>query len=495
MANRSLDGSGNNLANPTWGQAGIPLLRVTPVGYTDGVSAMPDRGGTNPREISNRVCMQNNPNPSALGLTDYVWAWGQFLDHELDLTEAADPEELAAIPVDRGDPNLPRGGMIPFRRSEHVPSPNGPRQQLNRLSAYVDAANVYGVDPDRLKVLRADNGRLAVTPDVDHGDLLPLNTTGLPNAGSDRMPAGNLFLAGDVRANEHAVLTSMHTLFVREHNRLCAEFQAQGLTDDEALFQKARKFVGAIMQAITYSEFLPSILGSDAIPSYPGYKGDVDAGIANVFSTACYRIGHSMLSSSLRVGASETLALRDAFFSPGLIFDRGIEPFLDGLHRQQMQQVDVEIIDDVRSFLFDPPAPPLLMDLAALNIQRGRDHGLPSYNDCREAFGLARRTSFDEITGVNRTANRLRQAYGSVDDVDPWLGGLAEDHVPGAAMGEFFRTVLIDQFVRVRDGDRFWFDNDSDLTPAERAEIAGTRLSDVINRNTGLSVPADVFHV
>jgi hypothetical protein len=501
--NRSLDGSGNNVANPTWGKAGEPLLRVTPVGYADGISTLPDRGGTNPREISNRVCKQNNPNPSALNLSDYTWAWGQFLDHELDLTEAAQPEERADISVKHGDPDLPHGGAIPFSRSEFAggTSVADPRRQPNQLTSYVDGANVYSVSAARSTALRANDGtgRLRVTADPTHGDLLPFNTGGLPNAAPGGSNPADFFLAGDIRANEHAVLTCLHTLFMREHNRLCQDLASDPdlAGDDEALFQKARKIVGGIMQAITYSEFLPAILGASAIPAYSGYDASVNAGVTNVFSTACYRIGHSMLASTLKLGASggDTLPLRDAFFAPSLITSRGIEPFLAGLYRQRMQEVDTEIVEDVRSFLFGPPSGESLLDLAALNMQRGRDHGLPDYNQCRQAFGLAAKSSFDDITSDNKIRNKLRQIYGEVDNVDPWVGGLAEDHVAGATMGEFFRAVLVDQFTRLRDGDRFWFENDPGLSASEKAAIASTRLSDVVTRNTDLTgVPTDVFH-
>ena len=507
--NRSYDGSDNNQTHADWGKAGVALLRKAAADYADGIQSLPTRGGTNPRAISNTVCKQNNPNPNPQNLSNVVWAWGQFLDHEMDLTEPpAEGGQSENIIVSQGDPDLPQGGEIPFTRSEavHGTGVSGvPREQANNLSAYIDGANVYGASETRASALRMNDGsgRLKVTVNVDHGDLLPFNTEGLPNAAPAGTNPADFFLAGDIRANEHAVLCSMHTLFMREHNRLCTQIVADDpsmSTKDEAIFQKARKIVGGIMEVITYNEFLPAILGANAIPAYGGYNAKLNAGINTEFSTACYRVGHTMLTNVLDMGesGSATMKLQDSFFKPSLLVNDGIEAFLGGLYRGRMQRIDVEIIDGVRVHLFDAldRKTKTMLDLAALNIQRGRDHGLPDYNKCREAYGLARKKDFNDITSENKIANKLRQAYNKIENVDPWVGSLAEDHVPGGSVGELIRAVLVDQFVRLRDGDRFWYQNDPGLSDAEKASITATRLSDVMRRNTTLSqVPDDVFHV
>ncbi len=506
---RTFDGSNNNQQHPEWGKANEPLLRNTTVGYDNGVDSPAGRGGVNPREISNKVCKQNNPNPNRNNLSDFTWAWGQFLDHEIDLTEFAEPDEHLDIEVSHGDPDLPRGGLIEFKRSEWHSStgtgPDNPRQQLNRLSSYIDGANVYGASEERASALRMidGTGRLKVSKGPRDDDLLPFNVDGLPNATPEGANPADFFVAGDIRANEHAVLTCMHTLFAREHNRLCAEIvdKYPGLSgDDEAIFQMARKIVGGIMQAITFNDFLPALLGDNAIPPYGGYDDNVNATIANLFSTACYRVGHTMLPPDVMLGGSgsERLALRNAFFTPRLVIERGIEPFLAGLRRQRMQEIDTEIVEDVRSFLFGPPDPrrQRLLDLAALNIQRGRDHGLPDYNRCRLDYGLEAKKGFDDITSNPKIRNKLRQVYGDIDNVDPWIGALAEDHVSDAEVGELIYTVLKDQFERLRHGDRFWFENDPVLSEDWKAAIRTTRLSDVIRRNTNLiDLPDRVFRV
>jgi peroxidase len=189
------------------------------------------------------------------------------------------------------------------------------------------------------------------------------------------------------------------------------------------------------------------------------------------------------------------LALRDAFFAPQRILDEGgIAPLLRGLARQRCQRVDVLVVDEVRNFLFGAPEVDGF-DLASLNIQRGRDHGLPRYNDAREALGLARVRSFSEVSSDPDTRARLAAAYGSVDEIDVWVGGLAEDRVAGGHVGPLVRKVLIEQFVALRDGDRFWYRRALSLD--EIRELEETRLSDVIRRNTSIDreLQDDVFHV
>ncbi len=215
---------------------------------------------------------------------------------------------------------------------------------------------------------------------------------------------------------------------------------------------------------ITYREFLPALLGPNALAPYRGYNPDVDARIANIFSAAAYRFGHSALSPLLlrlkadgKPIAAGHLALRDAFFAPWrLIQEGGIEPVLRGLASQRCESVDPYLVDEVRNFLFGMPGAGGF-DLASLNIQRGRDHGLPSYNDTRVALGLRRMRRFDQITPDSALQARLAVAYADVDDLDVWVGALAERPRPGAHVGELIYTILKDQFETLRDGDRFWY--------------------------------------
>ena len=148
----------------------------------------------------------------------------------------------------------------------------------------------------------------------------------------------------------------------------------------------------------------------------------------------------------------------------------------------------------MRNFLFGDPGDGGF-DLPALNIQRGRDHGLPGYNDAREAFGLERVTSFAEISQDAEVQDRLAAAYDDIDEIDVWVGGLAEDPWHKAQVGPLFATILKRQFEALRDGDRFWYERS--LSRKELRRIEATRLSDVIRRNTdiGDEISDDVFRV
>ena len=503
---RTMDGTGNSMTDPSMGSTGMPLAREVAPDYADGISAPAGATRPSPRLISNLVCAQSTSTPNAIGASDYLWQWGQFLDHDIDLSdpiESAGPGDQMPIAVPFGDPHfdpfMTGTQTIPFTRSAFAPGVS-PRAQLNSITAWIDASNVYGSDSARAAALRTldGTGRLRTSA----GNLLPFNDQGFPNAQVEGLDPGLFFLAGDVRANEQVGLTAMHTLFVREHNRIVDELAtaSPGMTGD-MLYLSARRLVGAQMQRITYSEFLPTLLGPGAIPAYAGYQPGVDASIRNIFSTACYRLGHSMLSPTLmRLNpagfeiAEGHLPLAAAFFSPAAVIDDGgIAPILRGLASQRAQEIDPMVVDSVRNFLFGPPGAGGF-DLASLNIQRGRDHGLPSYNATRVQLGLAAKTTFASVSSDPTIQTALSTAYASVDDIDLWVGGLAEDHIPGAMVGELLRTVLALQFTVLRDGDRMWYE--LDLTPQEQAEINATTLSDIVVRNTSIEqLQPNVFMV
>lgn len=489
----SIDGTGNNVDNPELGSTGVELLRLSDAEYADGVSSPAGEDRVSARVVSNNVAAQSESILNDRNLTDYIWIWGQFLDHDIDLTESAEPHEEFNIEVPFGDPLFDPfftgEAEIGLNRSIYVDgdeSSDGIRNQINEITAFIDGSVVYGSDQERADALRTFEGGLLKTS--GDGEFLPYNVDGLANAGGT---SDSLYLAGDIRANENIALTSMHTIFVREHNRIATELAAEdpSLTDEE-LYQQARSIVRAQLQVITYNEFLPALLGADALSEYTGYDPSVNPNIANEFSTAAYRFGHSLLSPELQlldengeVIESGNVSLSEAFFRPDQVEAIGVDAILRGASTQLAQELDSHVVDDVRNFLFGPPGAGGL-DLVSLNVQRGRDHGLADYNQVRVDLGLEPVTSFDQITSNPELALALEETYGSVDNIDLWVGGLAEDHVAGSSMGETFSTIIIDQFERLRDGDRFWYQNVMD--GKELAEIENTTLSDIIERNTGI---------
>lgn len=510
---RTIDGSGNNKRKAKMNQPGTQLVRLVSPDYSDETSSLAGADRPNPREISNTVNAQEELIPNQKSASDFLWLWGQFLDHDISLTPTVEPPEMANIAIPIGDPFFEGTGIreMMFNRSVYDPDTgeSTPREQLNEITGWIDASNIYGSNPERAAALRLNDGSGKLRTSA--GNLLMFNTFELPN--DDRSIGPEFFVSGDVRANEHVGLTAMHTLFVREHNRLAEEILVHDpdLLDkeidqrDEEIYQRARRIVGAQMQIITYNEFLPVLLGPDAVePSSPGYDSSINAGITNLFSTAAYRFGHSMLSSLiLRLDAQGNeiaaghLPLREAFFAPQKLVQTGIEPILRGFATQVSQKVDAFFVDDIRNFLFGLPGAGGL-DLVALNIQRGRDHGLPSYNEVRRKLeGLEPKTDFLKVTNSLKLQSKLADVYGNIDTVDVYIGGLAEDPVSGSMLGELFHKIVTLQFEALRDGDRFWYQRTLSQNELRKMEKEGTRLADIIRRNTdiGDEISNNVFIV
>ncbi len=586
---RTINGSNNHPED--LGKTESRLIRLLDPAFEDGYSL--PRGITenqpnnpfigpsrlpNPRKISNAISAQSKSVPNYLNASDWIWQWGQFLDHDLDLNEGS--QEPFFIPVDPNDPlasGLPRisgseanlstssvngldvsnlnsqqvilpflgntagGELIPFdgivssaqaneigiaqidsdtqRQAVGTPFipltrvtpapgtgvPGKPRQYINEITTFIDGSQVYGSEDERAEFLRADNGKLK-SQNINGEELLPYNTAGFQNAGGDDRE--DLFIAGDVRANEQIGLTAAHTLFVREHNSLAEDIarrieagdrkvlnllKKSGLEESEFIYESARKVIGAQIQQITYSEYLPLLIGKNLIDDYSGYNPKVDPRISNEFANVSFRLGHSQLSPELqRVnpdGSSDgSIALGDAFFTPQTVINDGADSLLVGLTAQEAQAVDNLVVDGVRNFLF--PAGTGGFDLAAVNIQRGRDVGLPSYNNARRGLGLKPVKAFlttDRQLGITsdpEVAARFASIYDSVEDVDFWIGGISEDPVNGGLVGQLFNKVLTNQFTRLRDGDRFFYLNDLDELRVLDPDFETTKLSDILEDNT-----------
>lgn len=501
---RTYDGTENNLANPIWGSAGENLRRVTDVGYADGISVPYQRNRPNPRNVSNVLFAQDGLRNDATGLSDYTWVFGQFIDHDIGLTP--DGDEPAFIDVPKGDqwfdPLIEGRAIIPMMRNAFDPTTgiDSPRQHPNLITAYIDGSAVYGSDETRAIWLRTlEGGKLKVS----EGNLLPYNTfTGEVDSEVDHDapemddPVGlsdKLFVAGDVRANENPLLAALHTLFVREHNRLCDDLILEHPDwSDEQLYQHARRIVGGLIQSIVYNEWLPTM--GVSLPAYSGYDPSVHPQLFNVFTAAAFRMGHTLLNGNLLQidGTAEsltesTMALRDAFFNPSALPEFGMDPFMRGMAVQTQQSMDAKVIDDVRNFLFGVPGAGGL-DLASININRGRERGLPDFNTVRKNFGLPEYRIFPQFNSDINVHARLYVLYRSVSWVDPWVGMLAEKPMPNSLFGETINTILREQFVALRDGDRFYFENDPILTEVEKEMIRTTKFRDVIMRNSGIEL-------
>ncbi len=507
--NRRIEGYFNNPFHSTWGAVDENQLDVVPIGFTDGISSPAGPNRPNPRLISNELFHQDGLIMDQNELSDYAWVWGQFIDHDITLI-GEDHSEPMPISVPMGDiyfdPFATGNQVIPMARSAFDPNSgldaNNPRKYPNGITAFIDGSAVYGVSYGRMNWLRSFvDGKLKTS----NGNMLPYNTLngeidGEIDLNAPEMAMANphitkYFVAGDVRANENILLLSMHTLFMREHNRLCDLLKEENPSwNDEQLFYRSKKLVAALIASVVYNEWLPS-LGID-LEEYQGYDNTVNPGIFNVFSAAAYRYGHTVISSDIirldkdgNTIPQGNIKLKDAFFNPHVLVDGGgTDPLFRGMSTQVEQDFDTKMISDLRNFLFGPPGSGGL-DLASLNIQRGRDRGLPDYNTIRSSFGLDKKANFDELTSNPFLNTQFRNLYGDIDDIDPWVGFLAEDHMSNSLFGETVMKIMTEQFRNLRDGDSFFYLNDVELDSDDIAFIEASTLSKIIKRNT------DVLHI
>jgi hypothetical protein len=557
---QSLNGRDNNLNFPSVGSSGTNYLRLSPARYADGRSQMVS--GPNARNVSNRVFNDSHVNVfSERGVSQWGFVWGQFLDHTFGLRQ--ENGTTSNIPFSKTDPleefrnDL---GIIPFVRSAAAPGTGvfNTRQHVNTVSSYIDTWAVYGGTDTRLDWLR--EGSQDGNPD-NNGARLFLPNNYLPRADSrgnastaptmavdGRLLAhpGDAAVAGDVRANENIGLTATHTLFAREHNRIVSQLPSWMSQYDK--FQIARVIVIAEQQYVTYNEFLPTI--GVTLPSYQGYNRNLNPSLSHEFASVGYR-AHSQIHGEIEIETNvsrytpETLdaleeegvevAVEDddveiavplnvGFFNPDLVEEIQLGPMMQGIGLEPQYNNDEMIDNQLRSVLFKVPVsgnpecldgPTLpecfngVVDLGAIDIERGRDHGMASYNTMRNHFGLASKTSFRAITGessesfpsdplltpgnevndpncldiialfdidgnpttaeadnavrvVRRCplAARLKATYGSVSSLDAFTGMVAEKHLAGSEFGELQLAIWKDQFRAARDGDRFHYRND-----------------------------------
>jgi peroxidase len=513
LESRNVDGTGNH--SEDLGAAGTDFLRLTDPSYADeqGVADpaavgdfVVDRG--DPRVISNAINAigpDEEPIHNSFGASDLFTYFGQFIDHDVDIAPTSSSETLTAV-VPEGDPAFTPGVILELNRTIYNDDTgvDVPREHTNAITSFADASNIYGSSEELTQLLRADGGASAYLLTSDD-DLPP--TLGQLDGDPDLVagpPVDEAFVGGDVRINENIALTSMHTVWIREHNYQVDRLRAEHpYWSEDALFDAAKIYVEAEYQNIVFNEYLPLLVGAENIPEYDGYDPTVNPSISHEFATAAFRLGHSQLQSTLHRSnedGSETqggnLGLLEAFFQPTELAEGGgVDALVRGLASYTGQEINEKIVEDVRSFLFG--SGDLGQDLATLNILRGRDHGLGSLNEVREDLGLARYNDFSELTSNPELAAKLAEVYeNNVDNVGLWVGGLADgshpdDKVDGSQLGSTFQAIIVDQFVRLRDGDSYYFEERLENSPELLAEIKATSFSDIILRNTGIDYLQD----
>jgi Ca2+-binding RTX toxin-like protein len=380
--------------------------------------------------------------------------------------------------------------------------------------------------------------RRALTPDPD-------TTTGEDNdpATYDDELLDKHFITGDGRGNENIGLTAVHHVFHEEHNLLVddiknlilepgppapADWQLpNGAWSGERLFQAAKFMTEMEYQHIVFEEFARKV--QPQVNVFAGYQTDIDPAIVSEFANTVYRFGHSMLNETVARknadGATNDIGLIQAFLNPQSFDDDGkggtLSPqqaagsIVRGMTRQVGNEIDEFVTGALRNNLVGLP-----LDLATINLARGRDTGIPGLNAARRTFFAATSNSAlrpyeswsDFKAGIRHPASLVNfiAAYGThpsitaatttaakraagrlivdggtgapgdrsdflnstgawandsdgvtktgLDDVDFWVGGLAERQMPfGGLLGSTFNFVFETQMEKLQEADRFYY--------------------------------------
>ncbi|KAK6174180.1 hypothetical protein SNE40_017504 [Patella caerulea] len=527
---RTADGFCNNILRPSLGQSFERFKRFRRANY-NGRKGLPRIFGRC-RRVGTRRCVRRLL-PSARTVSTVIhpevktqsigtvmrMQWGQFLDHDFTAAAVEQPESArTCCEQAASNPRIFRGtdDCFPIRIPQ-TPTPDrffkqtclelvrsraidanftrrNPREQQNLLTSFVDASNVYGSDQETQDRLRAANGRMKTSA----GNLLPRGRDEDCIRGPN---APFCFDAGDERVQVFPGLTALHTLFVRIHNDIVEELSQHNANwNGERLFQETRKIISAIMQRITYLEFVPEVLSEPTIKKFGLDEGNfkyditIDPSIANVFATAVFRYGHSLIPNFLVIDGKQ-VASRQLFNNPEFIFT-SLTSLVENLVSNPAELRDRFLTEEITDHLFETDEGSF--DLASFNIQRGRDHGLPPYNSFRRFCGLRRVTSFSDPVFGNG-GRFLARVYKNVDDMDVFAAGMVEESEEGSTLGPLFSCLMARQFRDLKFGDSFWYetrDRRRGFSFAQRRSIRRITLSQLLCQGFGLkSVQRNPFQV
>jgi peroxidase len=483
---RPIGGVHNNLLHPEFNAVpGAAELAIAPLRFADPVRLDP-MAGPNARLLSNVIAGGASGSGDDSQTTDavasaWLYVFGQFVDHDLGLETSSPSGPRIDIAVPKGDPFFPQGTVIGLTRDVKDPLTH---TVINTTAGYLDLSQLYGSTVEVAASLRARDGPLKTSHD---GEALQI--------------INGRFVAGDPRVDENPEISMVTMLFMREHNYWVAELKR--LHPDwtgNQFYDMAKAITTAEYQNIIYTEYLPLLIGPVLGP-YLGYDPRVNAQVTQEFTTAAFRIGHTQVSETQSGRDNDgnityTQSLAQAFFNtPEETLRNGVNGLMRNVTAEFSQATDVYTVPVLRNMLFAPlPGGNVdQVDLIAIDIQRGRDVGLGTLNQTRKALGLAPHASFAALTPDATLQAQFRELYGSIDEVDLFMGGQAEPHANGAVVGETFQAIIARQFNALRVGDRFFWANQG-FERDMQARIAQTTLSQIIKRNTDtLRMPLNAF--
>ncbi|KAJ1558736.1 Peroxidase mlt-7 [Nowakowskiella sp. JEL0078] len=514
-----LNGSGNNPTYPSWGASGLPFGNFVQISQLSNVSVnvvpLDDIGSPalevslgipSARLVSNVVArVPGDPEPasgptSLLGISEFTTYFGEFVAQDIGHVSgtqiASDKANILIPSTEAGTPNR----TIPFVRAIFQTSTNitissfsaQKRTPISFTTSFMDASMIYGVDSqllasrrDRYKfnmsTITLSNGASVSMPPLWNNYNKAVEFSVVNNL-TDPNP---LFLFGAMGGNTSPNSQGLHILFMREHNRRADEIKKNntGFSDDE-VFEKARAWVIALVQQITYYEYLPVVLG-ESLPKYNGYNLSVNPVADTFFSSCAFRYGHSEISSVVLQSKTpnsdeKTYLIEDTLMNITLVRKFGISPFLIGMSKTIQQDPDVYVTRALRNTLFKGNP----IDLFANDIQRTRDFGLPSYTQVRKLYGLSVPANFSELTLNTTISSNIQSVYKDINLVDALIGGLAEVRSAASNVGPLFKAALVNQFVAIRAGDRFWFENAGVLPTDMLAQVKSQTMRNLIVLHT-----------
>ncbi|XP_047622415.1 dual oxidase 1 isoform X2 [Phacochoerus africanus] len=516
------DGWYNNLMEHKWGSKGSRLQRLVPASYADGVyQPLGEPHLPNPRDLSNTAMRGPAGQASLRNRTVLGVFFGYHVLSDLvSIEKPGCPAEFLNIHIPPGDPVFDphKSGdvVLPFQRSRWDPntgqSPSNPRDLTNEVTGWLDGSAIYGSSHSWSDELRSfSGGQLASGPDPafprQAQDPLFMWTPPDPATGQ-RGPQG-LYAFGAEQGNREPFLQALGLLWFRYHN-LCAQKLAREhpLWGDEELFQHARKRVIATYQSITMYEWLPSFLRK--MPQeYAGYRPFLDPSISPEFLAASEQFFSTMVPPGVYMrnaschfqgvinrnsSVSRALRVCNSYWSrehPNLQRAEDVDALLLGMASQIAEREDHMVVEDVQDF-WPGPLKFSRTDHLASCLQRGRDLGLPSYTKARARLGLPPVTRWQDINpALSRSDGIVLEATAALYNQDLsrlelLSGGLLESY---GDPGPLFSTIVLDQFVRLRDGDRYWFENTKNglFSEKEIAEIRNTSLRDVLIAVTNMT--------
>ncbi|XP_051159768.1 peroxidase-like [Leptopilina boulardi] len=498
---RTADGSCNNKLHPTWGMTFTRYARLVPANYNDGYYSPRRSKSGKTLPLARILSYVFSPDKKIVDkkYSSLATQWTQILTHDIVLSDnrenttdtncCSDNGKLVRNPakyplcypalLPKDDVDFGWSGIECFnsfiRKHTDVDRGCGPRDgvhnQLVITTHFLDLSGVYGSTDKEAASLREFNGGRLLTETRKNKKWPPKENTCLQSAKV-------CYKTGDQRANLGVSLAFFSVILVREHNRIANELsQLNHHWDDEKLYQETRRIFIAVEQHISYYEWIPIFLGVKHSQFYrliyntTGYVNDYDPSInpssINEGVASVLRSFHTLLSGELslmnenRDPPYASANINDNFNNPSLIeINDNYNSLIRGLATQHQEAYDQYYNEEMTVYVNLGPGI-VRSDSRALDIHRGRDHGLGTYNQYRKYCGFPEAKNWEDFLDFISIENvkDLKSTYESPDDVDLSVGASLERSELGSLIGPTFKCILTAELYRKRVGDRFFYEN------------------------------------